>query len=125
MAMNKRIKNKWLKQLRSGEIEQATGTLKRSDGMCCLGVVVTCVSKTALKKLNLEVVYEHTANGDMHIKPINYHSSEQHYMLVPVLARHLGIPLDKEVYLAQLNDGSNGKRQHTFAEIADYIEENL
>lgn len=38
--MNKRIKAKWLKALRSGEFKQCTGDLTDgSGGYCCLGVL--------------------------------------------------------------------------------------
>jgi hypothetical protein len=37
--MNKRIKTKWLKALRSGEYKQTKGRLKDSVGYCCLGVL--------------------------------------------------------------------------------------
>jgi hypothetical protein len=39
--MNKAIKNKWVKALRSGKYKQAEGTLynKDKDSFCCLGVL--------------------------------------------------------------------------------------
>jgi len=37
--MNKRIKKKWLKALRGGKYEQATGSLRNGDKFCCLGVL--------------------------------------------------------------------------------------
>lgn len=37
--MNKEIKTKWLKALRSGEYKQTTDTLFDGGGYCCLGVL--------------------------------------------------------------------------------------
>lgn len=37
--MKKRIKNKWIKALRSGDYKQTQGTLRDNVGFCCLGVL--------------------------------------------------------------------------------------
>lgn len=37
--MEKRIKTKWLKALRSGKYKQTTRFLKDENGYCCLGVL--------------------------------------------------------------------------------------
>ncbi len=37
--MNKEIKEKWIAALRSGEYEQAKGSLYDGTGYCCLGVL--------------------------------------------------------------------------------------
>lgn len=37
--MNKRIKTKWLKALRSGEYQQGKDALREGDKFCCLGVL--------------------------------------------------------------------------------------
>ena len=39
MKMNRSIKTKWLKTLRSGKYSQGFGQLKSADGYCCLGVL--------------------------------------------------------------------------------------
>lgn len=38
MAISAEFKTKWVKALRSGEFEQCTGSLKKDDRHCCLGV---------------------------------------------------------------------------------------
>lgn len=45
IRMPKKILNKWLKALRSGEYTQAKGTLHdpETGGFCCLGVLQHCV----------------------------------------------------------------------------------
>ena len=37
--MDKKIKKKWLKALRSGKYKQGMGTLRIEDRFCCLGVL--------------------------------------------------------------------------------------
>lgn len=37
--MNKRLKARWIKALRSGKYKQTTGTMKDAAGYCCLGVL--------------------------------------------------------------------------------------
>jgi hypothetical protein len=37
--MKKRIKNKWIKALRSGDYKQTEGALRAGDAFCCLGVL--------------------------------------------------------------------------------------
>lgn len=43
--MNKRIKKKWLKALRSGEYTQTRGVLHNDNGFCCLGVLCDIYAK--------------------------------------------------------------------------------
>ena len=37
--MDSYLKQKWVRALRSGKYEQATGALRREGGFCCLGVL--------------------------------------------------------------------------------------
>lgn len=53
--MNKRIKNKWIKALRSGKYKQATGALKKVDEKgketyCCLGVLCDVIDSKGWTK---------------------------------------------------------------------------
>ena len=43
--MNKQVKKKWLKALRSGEYEQTTNYLKNDGAFCCLGILCDIHSK--------------------------------------------------------------------------------
>ena len=45
--MKKRIKNLWLKALRSGKYRQGTAGLRAEDMYCCLGVLCDLHSKAA------------------------------------------------------------------------------
>ena len=101
--MDKRIKAKWVKALRSGRYRQAKGrlrlTLKDSvQANCCLGVLcrTQCIPITPATRLD----------GDE--------------LLSESVLKHLGLANYQQHILSNMND--NGK---SFAEIADYIEKNL
>lgn len=99
--MDAQAKAKWLAALRSGKYEQANGTLKTDGGrMCCLGVLRDVMEPGASYE-DEETIYlrsEHCPSG--------------------LIDGHRSI-------LAHMNDGTNSYHQHSFAEIADWIEANL
>jgi hypothetical protein len=39
LRLKKKLRDKWVKALRSGEYEQAIGRLEEAGGYCCLGVL--------------------------------------------------------------------------------------
>jgi len=92
--MNKEIKTKWLKALRSKRYKQTTGTLcDRDGGYCCLGVLARI---QGAKKENLF----------------------DRGILKADLAKYAaGLRIQSQNILADLND--DGK---DFIQIADYIE---
>ena len=45
MKMNPKIKEKWLKALRSGEYKQGRESLRKDDKYCCLGVLCDIAPK--------------------------------------------------------------------------------
>lgn len=94
--MDKKLKAKWIKALKSGKYRQGTGRLytKETRSYCCLGVL----GKVAGKRLN------NSKWGNV-----------------------LSLVNDDEAVNAlwKKNDGVDGQRQHTFAEIAALIEKNL
>jgi hypothetical protein len=51
--MNKAIKRRWVKALRSGEYKQTKGALRADSGYCCLGVLCDLAEKEGI------VVSEH------------------------------------------------------------------
>lgn len=107
--MDKKLKTKWVKALRSGKFEQAQMSLKRpvGDGVygyCCLGVLRHLINPKS-KAEDKEI-------GDL---------------LCKTHLRQSGLDYEIQNSLAQMNDGK-GKysgRPHTFAQIADYIEKTL
>jgi len=48
--MKPKVKEKWLKALRSGEYKQTKGQLKDEKGYCCLGVLCELHRKTVKQK---------------------------------------------------------------------------
>ena len=114
--MNSTIKKKWVDALRSGEYEQATGTLKDNNGFCCLGVLCDLY----LKENNKEWVHHPNENRC---------SIEDSYEILPLNVSNWAYLGDLDPYfyeenqkqfLTYLND--NG---YDFNRIADLIEENF
>ena len=93
--MDKKLKAKWVKALRSGKYTQCVGALfdKASETYCCLGVL----TKVARRKLD----------------------NTQWDFVQKTLKR------DVMNLLWKMNDGVEGQRKHSFPEIADYIEAKL
>ena len=115
--MNQAIKEKWVAALRSGEYQQCTGALCREGGgrdadkFCCLGVLCDIMQEGEWKPA--ESLYGNKRRfsiGD---------SSNCNKLPLALLDR-TGISMSLENRLLEMND--NGE---TFAQIADYIEENL
>lgn len=97
--MDKKLKAKWVKALRSGKYVQASPAKSWfEDGRhCCLGVLGEVACPDILRSEGL---------------------------LSPEFDR-LGVPQAMRSELIRMNDGKGDHRAHTFAEIADYIEVNL
>lgn len=117
--MKKKVMEKWVKALRSGEYKQTQGELvSADDSFCCLGVLC-----------NISDVGEWVKYNDLSLD-----SSEEWYYECPHESTNQWLPNDvmdwagmnssigemgAEEPLTELNDG--GK---TFNQIADIIEEN-
>lgn len=108
--MDKELKAKWIKALRSGQYKQARRRLLDTEtgGMCCLGVLakIQGCDLRAYGKLHT-LVTEKLPNG-----------------------YGAGLRPRQRRALAARNDGScdaddNQQKRHTFKQIADYIEKNL
>jgi hypothetical protein len=95
--MNKTIKAKWVKALRSGKYRQAQDVLRSDSGAyCCLGVLRSVMHKgSSLKKGDEEYLH-------------------------PDHKKEAGLSYKQQGQLATMND--EGK---TFSQIADYIEKKL
>lgn len=102
--MNKTLKTKWVKALRSGKIKQGKGALLDEKGsMCCVGVLgrICGISDKALL--------------------------ENASSLTGGLLEPLEVLGDRAWILAAMNDGTGrfADDPQTFKKIADYIEANL
>lgn len=114
--MNPTIKVQWLSDLRSGKYKQGCNVLKRTwhDGEvkhCCLGVLAEQAVAAEIVKAEIEqwASYSNTTiDGDV-------------CALSPKLLEWSGLNIKAENELIGFNDNDGA----TFAEIADWIEENL
>ena len=113
--MNKRIKAKWLKALRSGKYKQGKGRLKSTKGKavryCCLGVLCDILDQ---KKWSTE------PGAAMIDGRFPSFWCKNEYSLPDAVKKRLALSASKQETLIGLND--SGKR---FSTIANYIEENL
>lgn len=103
--MNRKLKLKWIKALRSGRYKQATSSLRQEGAYCCLGVLANVAGCRWLAD-------EPILKG----KAVGLRSDEGAY-LSPV---QFDISSRTQKKLAEFND--DGK---TFDEIADYIEKRI
>lgn len=119
--MNKELRDKWVAALRSGEYPQTRGALRRVApyenrlaGYCCLGVLCDVIHPggwgSEADPYSNALGFRHTLADGMTSYGFLPHS----------LRVELGISIDTESTLTHLND--DGK---TFAEIADFIENNV
>lgn len=112
--MDQTIKSKWVTALRSGDYNQGYHVLRQGNRYCCLGVLCDLHSKA------------HPGNRYTWRQPSdcapNYFYDDHEYEHLPGKVQYwAGIDCYGEVItLAQLNDEG-----HTFAQIAQHIEEQL
>jgi len=106
--MKERIKNKWVKALRSGEYKQCKGQLKRNGKFCCLGVLSE-ISKLDYMKISGGLNYRVVAWADMnsYLGRIQMYDADFGYISLSKLNDY-GIGVDHDPF--------------TFDEIADVIE---
>lgn len=103
---------KWVQALRSGEFQQAKGTLRDQDGrMCCLGVACE--------------VYRREVGGEWRDEQFGPPGESFQGGFLPLgvrdwlgLASHFALPKDRRRSLVRCNDSYGA----TFEEIADLIE---
>ena len=122
--MNKTLKKRWVKALRSGEYQQGKNVLCRTtrsgnDKFCCLGVLIDVgTSRGEWEKIGYGIwnftIPPTKGNEDLSdlFQAIDY--------LPAVLAEKINLPHYQQMVLSEMND-----RGATFNEIADWIEENL
>ena len=121
MKRNKRMFNKWIKALRSGEYAQGkdylvtTRTGEDYDRFCCLGVLNDVNGRGVWKPKE----GRRFCGSDYEPFVITYyHQGNNPYQLSDKARRELGITLREQSYLMELND-----RGATFNDIADVLEE--
>lgn len=119
--MDKKLKAKWIKALRSGQYKQGTGYLCRADldtpkAFCCLGVLFDIQGAEWVD--DNDGHYSRSCKFDGEAYRANSLKSELHRAF-PYLAENI---ISK---LMNMNDGAHNHKQHNFKQIADYIKKNL
>ena len=121
--MNKKIKKKWVKALRSGEYVQGRQYLcvpkGEYDEFCCLGVLCDLIARDKDSKSpswRRKRVFRYMAD-DLIVLAFGY----KHDTPTEAFRRKVGLDKDEQDELIEMNDNQN----RSFKEIADYIEVNL
>lgn len=117
--MDKKVKVKWLKALRSGKYRQARHKLYDGKGYCCLGVLCRVVGA---KSSGIDMY------GDRNFwwSPKDSVENVSPAELPQSLRRELKITPSQMTKLIALNDGDDyGLGACTFKQIADHIEAKL
>lgn len=119
--MDKKIKAKWLRALRSGKYKQAKGVLRtEKGGFCCLGVLCDVVDKTQWSPV-AELIETTVGGKDLHVRGFQFMGCQT--SLPAEIRDRVGISwadLSTINDLIKLND--SGKR---FTTIANHIAETL
>lgn len=120
--MDEKLKEDWVKALRSGEYDQAASALKYREGeeetasYCCLGVLCEVHPEIQFNEILGEYYKSvETEDGGCVYQEIGDE------VLVGWFMREIGLSSEDADYLMSMND-SQGK---DFLQIADHIEENL
>lgn len=114
--MTPEFKAKWLEALRSGKYQQAHGVMRDENGcMCCLGVAAELIDPT---KWN-----PHSASTDEAGRGFGWSGDKPDRTLEIANALDLDI-MDVKACAAR-NDGNSQHRQHSFLQMADYIEKEI
>ena len=114
--MDKKLKAKWVKALRSGRYKQTNGCLKDSRGYCCLGVLANIQGAK----------WKETVHGNLlpHVAHVQISPKDGAGFLLPRYAGGLASKTQRK--LADMNDGLGmSTNMQSFRQIADYIEKNL
>lgn len=102
--MNEAVAKQWVAALRSGRYEQGRGQLLLDGKFCCLGVLCDI-------------------SGLGRWQDGHYMVGDGKYNTLPPVAVTDWAELEIYVSLSSRNDGISGYLPHTFAQIADLIEE--
>lgn len=108
--MKRELRDKWVAALRSGKYEQGQKTLVRDNRYCCLGVLCDVAGWSDPRiGLNDTGLYQGSR------------FERDKYLGLELF----GLPEQQHETLWRMNDGEQDGPASTFAEIADWIEENV
>lgn len=114
--MNEEVKKLWVNALRSGKYKQAKSTLRNNYGYCCLGVLCDLYDPNK---------WEHSDFVPETRFSYLYMTSLLPTEVVQWAGLNRGDPIVEGSSLSCYNDGHDGKKRHSFQEIADLIERHL
>lgn len=112
--MDKRLKKKWVKALRSGEYEQGRGHLCRDGKYCCLGVLCVVAGETRHD-------YYDPGRGLRISRFGPFASCASTFTLTNEQLDRFRLPRESLPVLMRMNDDRNW----SFNAIANYIEKHL
>lgn len=118
--MKQTIKDNWITALRSGDYKQGPGVLKTKDNRyCCLGVLCDIDDR-------IEWQNGVSSRGYGAIIP-EQDDDAGFYTLYHKARELLGLSDNDSMHLMQMNDATQGyvNNQQSFAQIAQWIEDNL
>lgn len=128
--MDQTVKAKWVAALRSGEYEQGRGRLKTGNAFCCLGVLCDLYAK---EHTDGQWVDNSLMGGSFAFKTEGSYLNA--YGPPDDVQEWAGLPggdlrvkvagVARSAGVDELNDGVGGIEPHSFAQIADAIEEQL
>lgn len=129
--MNAELKAKWLEALRSGKYQQTDRALRDNNGYCCLGVLCEVAGLRSEKMSDGDGRYKFFYEPDPYVDYSGEYAHQNLTMLPNAFAQSIDMDSRIESNVAEMNDG-NGMygdddyiERKTFAEIADYLEQNL
>lgn len=117
--MKRELLDKWLAALRGGKYEQTSGYLQDTDGFCCLGVLCDVMDPTAWTIEGYKFTDGSTNDA---VLPSNISKDLGLMGMVDFVD---GNGETKASLLSERLMTMNDTEEKTFAEIADYIEQNL
>ena len=116
--MDQDVKQRWIGALLSGRYRQGKGKLRRGDEFCCLGVL--------LDVLDPDGWHPELKHGVAPVgEPCHVLADPGKQVLSPATCDKIGIPFTVVPVLTGMNDGLPGRLRRDFAEIAQWIRENL
>jgi len=115
--MNKELKEKWLAALRSGKYQQGYTYLSAHGKYCCLGVLCDIAGLEKTAETSFSTLFLLKLPGE----PATY----MRHSFPEKAIEFFGLNKAQHNDLIAMNDGHAETGQHSFREIADWIEHNI
>lgn len=132
MAMQKDVRDRWVKALRSGDYEQGSGYLCKENKYCCLGVLNDVQGNDFVLENGVRQYYNITEKAQSAVTTVRkYYDIDDRAQYSVTLnegwLESQGLESHDVMRLWPMNDGRNASGEHiySFSDIADFIEENV